>query len=376
MRIAPVIATVLNVLTAVLVLVLPARAQMTPARDALDGIDPVVLLTQGKEVSGKPDFKVSRGKFDYLFVSAENKATFEKNPEKYEIQLSGACARMGGGVTGNPADFAVVDGKIYIFGSDDCHKKFVAAPAKFLPRPVPAMPTAARDVQAGRALLDKAVASVGGAAKIDAVTSYIETATQTQTRPQGQMALTVKTIRRFPADIRIERTMAMGDRTQTSAQLMTAEGGWFINGTNAYPQNPEGRTTNEQEYSRALIPLLRARSGATFQAAAASSAVVDGVAEDRVRVKDKLVDITIGLDQRTGQVHSLSFVGRNMDAEIGDYTIVLSDYRDVNGLKLPFSERALFNGQPDEFRTRQIKTFEINPAIDAALFKAPAAGGQ
>ena len=41
-----------------------------------------------------------------------------------------------------------------------------------------------------------------------------------------------------------------------------------------------------------------------------------------------------------------------------------------------YSERALFNGQPDEFRTRQIKTIEINPAIDAALFKAPPAGGQ
>lgn len=372
MRIAPAI----QVLMALLLLALPAHAQMTPPKDALDGIDAVALLNQGKEISGKAEFKVTRGRFDYLFATAENKATFEKNPEKYEIQLSGACARMGGGVTGNPADFAVVDGKIYIFGSDDCHKKFVAAPAKFLPKPVPAMPTAARDVQAGRALLDKAVASLGGAAKVDAVASYIETASQTQTRSQGPVALTLKTIRRFPGDVRVERTMAMGDRTQTSATLITPEGGWFISGPRAFPQNPEGRTTNEQEYSRGLLPLLRARSAAGFKAVAVASAVVDGVAEDRVRVKDKLVDVTIGLDKQTGQVHSLSFVGRNLEAEIGDYTIVLSDYRDVNGLRLPFSERALFNGQPDEFRTRQIKSVEINPAIDAALFKAPVTGGQ
>ena len=126
-----------------------AFAQMTPPREALDGVDPVALLTQGKEVMGKAEFKVSRGRFDYLFASAENKAAFEKAPEKYEIQLSGACARMGGGVTGNPADYAVVDGKIYIFGSDDCHKKFVAAPAKFLPKPAPPMPTAAAALRAG-----------------------------------------------------------------------------------------------------------------------------------------------------------------------------------------------------------------------------------
>ena len=372
MRIAPVI----QVVVALLLVALPARAQTTQPKEALDGIDAVALLKQGKEVSGKPDYKVTRGKFDYLFATAENKAAFEKNPEQYEIQLSGACARMGGGVTGNPADFAVVDGKIYIFGSDDCHKKFVAAPAKFLPKPAPAMPTAARDVQAGRALLDKAIASVGGAAKLDAVGSYIETASQTQTRSQGQVTLTLKTTRRFPGDIRVERTMVMGDRTQTTATLMTAEGGWFINGSRAFAQNPEGRATNEQEYSRGLLPLLRARHAARFQAAAVPPAIVDGVAEDRVRVKDALVDVTIGLDKRTGRVHSLSFVDRNLDAEIGDYTIVLSDYRDVNGLTLPFSERALFNGQPDEFRTRQIQAFEINPAIDAALFKAPAAGGQ
>jgi YHS domain-containing protein len=367
---------VIHVVLALLLVALPVRAQMTPSKDALDGIDAVALLNQGKEVSGKPEFKVTRGKFDYLFATAENKAAFERNPEKYEIQLSGACARMGGGVTGNPADFAVVDGRIYIFGSDDCHKKFVAAPAKFLPKPAPAMSTADRDVQAGRALVDKALAAVGGAAKVDAVSSYIETASQTQTRPQGAVTLTLKTIRRFPADLRVERTMVMGERSQTTATLMTAEGGWFINGPRAFPQNPEGRTTNQQEYSRALLPLLRARSAAGFQAAAVPSAVVDGVAEDRVRVKDALVDVTIGLDKKTGQVHSLSFVGRNLDAEIGDYTIILSDYRDVNGVRVPFSERAFFNGQPDEFRTRQIQAFEINPAIDPALFKAPATGGQ
>src|SRR4029079_12337147 len=120
-------------------------------------IDPVVLLTTGKEVSGKADLEVVRNQFQYLFATPESKATFEKTPEKYEIQLSGACARMGGGVTGNPADYAVVDGKIFIFGSDTRHTQVAAAPARFLPKPAPPMPAAARDVQAGRALIDRAV---------------------------------------------------------------------------------------------------------------------------------------------------------------------------------------------------------------------------
>ena len=103
MRIAPV-AAVTHVLMFVSLVAAPAHAQMAQPKDALDGVDAVALLNQGKEISGKPEFKVARGKFDYLFATAENKAAFEKNPEKYEIQLSGACARMGGGVTGNPAE--------------------------------------------------------------------------------------------------------------------------------------------------------------------------------------------------------------------------------------------------------------------------------
>src|ERR1700745_1064065 len=71
---------------AILALAAGAAQAQSPPRGALDGIDPVLLI-QGKEVQGKSEFKVSRARFDYLFASAENKAAFEKDPERYEIQL-------------------------------------------------------------------------------------------------------------------------------------------------------------------------------------------------------------------------------------------------------------------------------------------------
>ena len=66
----------------------------------LEGLDPV-MLSQGKEVQGDMKFKVTRGKFQYIFANAENKATFEKDPSRYEIQLDGHCARMGAPTGGN-----------------------------------------------------------------------------------------------------------------------------------------------------------------------------------------------------------------------------------------------------------------------------------
>src|SRR4051812_6757638 len=72
----------------------------------LEGLDPV-MLSQGKEVQGDMKYTVTRGQFQYLFASAENKATFERDPARYEIQLDGHCARMGAPTSGNPDLYAV-----------------------------------------------------------------------------------------------------------------------------------------------------------------------------------------------------------------------------------------------------------------------------
>jgi YHS domain-containing protein len=366
--------SVLRLVLAMLFVATAVRAQNAPAKEALDGIDPVILLTQGKEVSGKADLKVVRDKFAYLFSTPETKAAFEKSPEKYQIQLGGACARMGGGVTGNPADYAVVDGKIYIFGSDDCHKKFVAAPAKFLPKPAPPMPSATAALSQGRALIERTVKAIGGAERLDAVTTYVESSSQLQKRPTGDVPITVKTMWRFPGDVRLERTLTLPDRTATSVNLITAAGAWFIGQGRSYPQNPEGRAASLRELGRQLVPLLRARREADFKAASLGASTVDGVKVDRVRVLHGAVDVTLAIDTASGLIHSLSFSGRGLESEIGDYTLVLGDYRDVSGLKLPFSERALFNGTPDTILSRTLDAIAINAPLDAALFQ-PGPGG-
>src|SRR5215510_5995704 len=93
----------------------------------LEGLDPV-FLTQGKEVIGKASISVTRGRFKYLFANEENKAVFAKDPERYEIQLDGSCARMGPQTGGNPDLFTVYEGRIYLLGSNECLKRFEAAP--------------------------------------------------------------------------------------------------------------------------------------------------------------------------------------------------------------------------------------------------------
>jgi YHS domain-containing protein len=91
------------------------------ARLMLRGNDPVAYFTEGKPTPGRPDIKADYDGVTYRFVSAENRAAFEKNPARYAPQYAGYCA------SGMPyalkaaigADvFAVVDGKLYMFGSE------------------------------------------------------------------------------------------------------------------------------------------------------------------------------------------------------------------------------------------------------------------
>ena len=85
---------------------------------------------------------------------------------------------------------------------------------------------------------------------------------------------------------------------------------------------------------------------------------------------------SLAIDKSSGLVRSLTFTGRGPEAEIGSYVLALGDYRDVSGLKLPFSERAVFNGAPEPSLTRTIESITINTPLDPALFEPGAGGGQ
>lgn len=363
-----------HVLTALVAfsIVAGTSAQTPPIVEALDGLDPVILVQQGKEVFGKADLTVERGRFRYLFSSADTKATFEREPAKYEIQLGGACARMGGTATGNPADYFVHDGRIYIFGSDECRKRFAAAPEKYLPTPATPMPFSAEAAANGRALLDRLAAAMGGADRLDALSTYIEMASQVQRREDREVTITTRTIWQFPSRARLERTMPNMQGGQTTfATVLTGDDAWSVMERRTFPIAETARRTLEQTFGRHPLAILKARTEPGFQAAAVEPARNEGTAVQRVRIRHRGLDATVALGEKSGLLHSIEFRDRNMEGELGQYTLVYSDFRDAGGLVLPHSVRAVFNGQPDAFRSWTVQSADINPPIDAALFQKP-----
>jgi putative intracellular protease/amidase/YHS domain-containing protein len=155
---------------------------------ALKGLDPV-LLVAGKEEKGQEKFAATRDGFGYRFVSAENKAAFEKDPGRYGMQFGGQCAMMKE-ARALPDLFTVHKGRIYGFGSEGCLDSFRESPEKYTREEEPArgQRTAVILVYNGMELLDFAgPAEVFGAAgfKVDAVA-----ATKEPVRSMGLVSVT------------------------------------------------------------------------------------------------------------------------------------------------------------------------------------------
>jgi YHS domain-containing protein len=94
-------------------------AETVAQRIALSGYDPVSYFTAGHPEKGSPEFAAPFDDATYWFKSAEHRAMFLADPDRYAPQYSGFCAVMvsrGSKREADPEAWAIMDGKLYVFG--------------------------------------------------------------------------------------------------------------------------------------------------------------------------------------------------------------------------------------------------------------------
>lgn len=122
------------ILLAALAAALPALAQ-DKARAPLIGIkgyDPVSYFTENRPVKGAPAHHYDFDETRYHFSSPKNRSLFADNPARYEPQFGGLCATgiaFGKKSESDPTQWAVVDGKLYVFSSLEAKEMAVKDPA-------------------------------------------------------------------------------------------------------------------------------------------------------------------------------------------------------------------------------------------------------
>src|SRR5262245_61503243 len=85
-----------NILTGAFFLL--AQVHFSAAEEPMFGtftVDVVGLVRDHQEVSGSAALTANRFGYVYLFSQETNREAFLKDPEKYEVQLGGACGKMG-----------------------------------------------------------------------------------------------------------------------------------------------------------------------------------------------------------------------------------------------------------------------------------------
>jgi len=89
---------------------------------AIDGYDPVAYFKEGKPVEGNGDFTHEWNGSKWYFSTAENKADFIANPEKFAPQYGGYCAwavSQGSTAKSDPNAWHIEDGKLYLNYNQD-----------------------------------------------------------------------------------------------------------------------------------------------------------------------------------------------------------------------------------------------------------------
>jgi YHS domain-containing protein len=92
---------------------------------AINGYDPVAYFTDHKPVKGTEAFSTSYKGATFYFASADHRAAFLSDPERYAPQYGGYCAfgtAKGYKAPTEPQAFTIVDDKLYLNYNDDVTK--------------------------------------------------------------------------------------------------------------------------------------------------------------------------------------------------------------------------------------------------------------
>lgn len=213
----------------------------------------------------------------------------------------------------------------------------------------------------GKALMSKAVDAMGGAAKLAAIKGYKMVSTLNVKGPMGEMALDAEETTIFPDRQRQVMKTPMGEMTM----VVSGDGGFMSMGGQMQDIPGSQRKGMLDSIRDTPMYLGGKLNDAGFTFAVAGDAKVGDVDTKILEINGEGIRVKWCIDPKTGDV-----LRTIKSTPQGEQTVDFSDFRDVNGLRLPFKGLARV-GDKDSGRF-EVKSMEINPAVDESIFAKPA----
>ena len=329
-----------------------AAANATPERTM--PVDPV-LLQLGKTVAGERSIFVTYEGNTYIFANTGTRDQFNREPARFAAQQGGACGRMGplGGL-GDARRYALQEGMLYFFASDECMKLFRAQPRRYM-EPADELPAGTPEQQAaGLAALDRWIAWAGGkdAVKAAKVFTQVSTRRVLQGADSWDVTETLEfagphTMRRMDAWQKVGGTAKDNYQYETLVTPDTA----VITSSNGRttPLVDARRTAFERLMNRQPYAIMRARyrPEAGLLALKTGEGTLGDARCDYIVTWFEGNATYLAIDKETGRLVQISHPGRFGDASVASLTMDAVAYAGPDALRLPTQWVVSRNGEKD-----------------------------
>jgi YHS domain-containing protein len=327
-------------------------ANATPERTL--PVDPV-LLQLGKTVVGERSIFVTYEGNTYIFANTGTRDQFNRDPARFAAQQGGACGRMGplGGL-GDARRYALQEGMLYFFASDECMKLFRAQPRRYM-EPADELPAGTPEQQAaGLAALDRWIAWAGGKDAVKAAKVFTQVSTRRVRQGADSWDITETLEFAGPHTMRrMDTWQKVGGTAKDNYQYET-----LVTPDTAVITSSNGRTTplvdarrtaferlmNRQPYA---IMRARFRPEAGLLALKTGEGTLGGARCDYIVTWFEGNATYLAIDKETGRLVQISHPGRVGDASVASLTMDAVAYAGPEALRLPTQWVVSCNGEKD-----------------------------
>ncbi len=226
-------------------------------------------------------------------------------------------------------------------------------------------PASEDDMARGKALFERSIEAAGGSDAFKAVQEIRQKGTVLIVTPQGEIGLDIEILVSLPNKMRVTSQTPMGE----IVQILNGDQAWMITPMGTQPAPPSVKTSMMENIWQDLAFLYgqAETEGLTIQHIGQEN--VEGkTAEILLITPPGFTGFNLYID--TATMLPVKKVARAMSpqgpVEIED---MLSDYREVAGMMLPFKSTTKRNGHPGDEVT--IGEIEINPTLAEELFTVP-----
>lgn len=211
----------------------------------------------------------------------------------------------------------------------------------------------------GKEIFDKVIAACGGKKNFSAIKSAVVKTETSVSTPQGDMQLSVTSSQIFPNKVVQEMNTPGGAFTV----VFDGEKGWFVGPQGSQDLPPSQVQETKGDLFRSFTNLFQAENLKVQDLGTEES---EGKKLDLLLISDPSGNqLKMYVDQTSYLPYKVSYRGQGMMGP-SNFEEVLSDFREVSGVKLPFDQ--VINVEGKKYAETKVLEINLNAPVDPGLF--------